>query len=267
MAILYDARGNEIKGHFPDAVTNETVTDARTVSAVLGSLNAEAVIDLNGAQTLGLDLRTGAGVLTCNIEGSFDGANYTVTMPIFMLSHATAALVNTFGRDIAISASTVAGITSVAGFRRVRVRVSAYTSGNVTATMRASAALNPLLIPPFPSILHQTGTAAANTLAVATLPAAGPGLFHFVTRISMVRNATAVLLGSATLIHTSTNMPGSPAWSVGNVMAAGGTEFDVDYTPGIGLRSLVANTATTFTMQAAGAAVLNRVNVSYYVGM
>ena len=81
-----------------------------------------------------------------------------------------------------------------------------------------------------------------------------------------MRNATAALVGSATLIHTTTNLPGSPAWSVGNAMIIGGTQLDLDYTPTTPLKSSVANTATTVVMPAAGLAVLNRVNVTYYVG-
>jgi hypothetical protein len=111
-----------------------------------------------------------------------------------------------------------------------------------------------------------TVTAAANTAATATLPAAGVGLFHYITNIQMVRNATAALAGTATLIHTSTNLPGTPAWSVGNAMAAGGTQLDLAYEPANPLKSLLANTATTLVMAAGGAAVLNRINVSYYVG-
>lgn len=81
-----------------------------------------------------------------------------------------------------------------------------------------------------------------------------------------LRNATAVLAGTATIIHTSTNLPGSPAWSVGNAMAAGGTQLDVNFQPTTPFKSLVPNTITTIVMPAAGLAVLNRVNVSYYVG-
>lgn len=115
--------------------------------------------------------------------------------------------------------------------------------------------------------LHVTATAAANTLATATLPAAGAGLFHYITHIYMTRNATAVLAGTATLIHTSTNLPGSPAWSVGNAMVAGGTQLDMVYSPATPLRSAVANTATTLVMAAGGAAVLNRINVSYFTAV
>jgi hypothetical protein len=167
-----------------------------------------------------------------------------------------------------VSTAAMSGIyaVGVTGYRRVRARVSAYTSGNITVTARATAADEIIYAREIPSIFHVTATAAANTAATATLPAAGVGLFHYITHIDITRNATAALAGTATLIHTTTNLPGSPAWSVGNAMVAGGTEKDVVYEPATPLKSSVANTATTVVCAAAGLAVLGRVNVSYYVG-
>lgn len=268
MAILYDARGNEIRCNLPDSVTNETVTDGRTISAVLGSVNAEVAMDLNGAAVATFDVRTAAGALTYVFEGSIDGTNY-MALPAFANFQllAAVALAEQYVTSVVV-ATTTSGVytVGVSGLRRVRLRVSAYTSGNITVSSRASSADFIIYAKMIPATLHVTATAAANTAATATLPAAGAGLFHYITRIHMMRNATAVVLGTATLIHTSTNLPGSPAWSVGNAMAAGGTQLDVDYTATTPLKSLLANTATTVVMAAGGAAVLNRVNVSYYVG-
>lgn len=116
---------------------------------------------------------------------------------------------------------------------------------------------------PTPSNLAVTATAAANTSATATLPAV-PGKYHYITGIVLMRAATAALAGTATLVHTSTNLPGSPAWTVGNAMVAGGTQLDLNFRPGTPLRSSAAGVATTITMPAAGAAVLNRIVVTYY---
>ena len=76
MAILYDARSNEIRGSFPDYVTNETITDTRTPTASLGSLNAEVLIDLNGCQTATFDIRATAAALTLVFEATIYGTNY-----------------------------------------------------------------------------------------------------------------------------------------------------------------------------------------------
>lgn len=268
MTILYDLRGNELRGGFPDGVTNETTTDARPITAVLGSLNAEVTMDLNGAAVAQYDIRTAAGALTLSFEGTIDGTNY-YALPAFAQNQllAAAATSEQYIGDLVI-ATTQSGFytVGVTGFRRVRVRVSAYTSGTVTIAARATGADAIIVARPLPATLHITVTAAANTAATATLPAAGAGLFHYITSIQMYRNATAALVGSATLIHTSTNLPGNPAWSVGNAMIIGGTQQDLVYEPANPLKSSVANTATTLVMAAGGAAVLNRINVSYYVG-
>ena len=268
MPVLFDSRGNEVRINFPDAVTNETITDARPISAVLGSLNAEVLIDLNGASVATFDIRTAAGALTYVFEATIDGTNY-FAMPgfaNFQLLAAT-ALAEQYVPSVTV-ATTHSGVytVGVSGFRRVRLRVSAYTSGNITVSARASIADAIIGVKSIPSNLHVTATAAANAAATATLPAAGAGMFHYITHIHIARNATAALAGTATIIHTTTNLPGSPAWSVGNAMIAGGTQEDVNYSPTTPLKSLLANTATTVVAAAAGAAVLGRVNVSYYVG-
>lgn len=267
-AILYDARGNEIRSAFPDMVTNETVTDARPITAVLGSLNAEVVMDLNGQQTVTFDVRTAAGALTFLWEGTIDGVNY-MALPAFVafqLIGATAAA-EAYIPSVVV-ATTTSGIytVGVTGFRRVRLRVSAYTSGNITVAARGSIADLIVFAKNLPTTLHVTVTAAAAAGATITLPSAGAGLFHYITNIHLTRNATAALAGTATLVITSTNLPGSPAWSVGNAMIAGGSQLDLNYTPETPLKSLLAATATTIVMPAPGAAVLWRGNCSYYIG-
>lgn len=268
MAILYDARGNEIRANFPDTVTNETVTDGRTISATLAAANAEVLMDLNGASVATFYVTTAAANLTYVFEATIDGTNYFARPGFanFQLL-AAAAIAEQYVPSVVVATTHSGAYTvGVSGFRRVRLRVSAYTSGNITVAARASIADSIIWSRPLPSTLHVTATAAANTAATATLPAAGAGMFHYITHINIVRNATAALAGTATIIHTSTNLPGSPAWSVGNAMAAGGTQVDVNYSPATPLKSLAANTATTIVAAAGGAAVLNRVNVSYYVG-
>lgn len=268
MPTLYDARGNEIIVAQPDQVTNGVVTDGRPITALLAALNAEVVMDLNGAAVATFDIRTAAANLTLVFEGTVDGVNYFALPAFAQAQLLAAALTAEQYVPSVIIATTASGlyVVGVSGLRRVRIRVSAYTSGNVTVATRASSADFIIYGRPIPSTLHVTATAAANTAAVATLPAAGVGMFHYITHISLIRNATAALAGTATLIHTTTNLPGNPAWSVGNAMAAGGTQVDLAYSPTTPLKSSVANTATTITMPAAGAAVLNRVNVTYYVG-
>lgn len=267
MPQIVDARGNPFQGQL-DAITGETITDARPATAVLGALNAEAVMDLNGKAVVLIDARTAAANLTWVVEGSVDGVNY-FALPIFCNQMLLAAAITAEQFIPSVTyATTGSGLftVGVSGFRRVRVRVSAYTNGNVTVAMRSSLADQVIQTRNIPSNLHITATGAANATATATLPAAGVGMFHYITHIHLMRNATAAVAGTATLIHTSTNLPGNTAWSVGNAMAAGGTQEDLNYSPTTPLKSSVANTNTTIVMAAGGAGVLNRINVSYYIG-
>jgi hypothetical protein len=260
MALLYDARGNEITGSVLDQIGGGTVTDARTASATLSALNAEIVMDLQGKAVAAFDIRTGAMNATLVFEATVDGTNYFGLPGINVLTEAALSAI------VITTTHAATYIVGTSGYRRIRCRVSAYTSGNVVVAARASVADFAIYAKPMPTLLWITATAAANTQATATLPAGGAGLFHYITYISCMRNATAALAGTATLIHTTTNLPGNPAWSVGNAMIAGGTQIDVDYQPASPLKCSVANTNTTVVMPAAGAAVLNRINVGYYLG-
>jgi hypothetical protein len=147
----------------------------------------------------------------------------------------------------------------------LRVRVSAYTSGNVNVVIRGSSSENLAYTRPVPSVLSATITAAANTAATLTLAAGGAGLFHYLTYLIITRNATAALAGTATLVITSTNLPGSWAYSVGNAMAAGGTQKDLEASFLSPLKSSVANTATTIVMPVPGVAVLWRATAHYFL--
>jgi hypothetical protein len=267
-AILYDARGNEILSSYPDQVGGGSMTDARTATQTLGALNSEVAMDLAGAATAIFDVRTAAGALTLVFEGTVNNVDY-FTLAAFATNQllAAALLAEQFVPSVII-ATTTSGqyVIEVSGLRRVRARVSAFTSGTVAVAARASRADAIVYARAVPSTLHVTVTAAANTAATITLPAAGVGLFHYITHIHLQRNATAALVGSATLIATTTNLPGNPAWSYGNAMIIGGTQLDLNYAPTTPLKSSLANTATTIVIPAAGAAVLNRGNCSYYVG-
>jgi hypothetical protein len=260
MAIVYDAQGNE-QLFFEDILGGVILAEARSRTGSLGALNAEIATTVNGQQVITIDARSAAFAGTISVEGSIDGTNYWA---IPFLNDATQAYQAT---AVLSGATSNVWKASVAGYNLVRVRCSAYTSGTLTVAVRVSQ--TPLRSgenQPYPTLLWVTATAAANTAATASLPAGGAGMFHYITHIDITRNATAALAGSATIIHTTSNIAGSPAWSVGNNMVAGGTEKDVFIDFANPLKSSVANTATTVVAAAAGAAVLGRVNVGYYLG-
>lgn len=107
-------------------------------------------------------------------------------------------------------------------------------------------------------------TAAAASGFTLTLPAVA-SMRHAITYISLYRSATAALAGTASLTVTTTNLPGSPSWVVGNLMAAGGTQIDIDSSFEPPIISSVAGTSTTFVVPAPGAAVLWNMRVFYYL--
>lgn len=125
-------------------------------------------------------------------------------------------------------------------------------------------------LPTQPALLAVVIAGGANAIATLTFPAAGAGLFHYLTHLFLKRVATAALAGGAILTVTSTNLPGNPSWRTGNQMSItvatqeGAILLDQAYA--FPLRSAVANTATTIVMPAAGAAVSWHAVAQYYTG-
>lgn len=254
MAILFDQRNNAWLGAL-DQITGGTVTDARAPSANLALLNAEAIADLNGHCVAMFDIR-GVFVGTVVFEGTVDGTNY-ISIPV--INQATQAF---------ITAVTTVGtfIGSVTGFRRVRMRVSAYTSGTVIATIRASMADYAIMSIPYPSTLALTATGAAAAAVTLTVTAPGAGLYHYFTRIIVQRFATALLTAGATpVLVTTTNLPGTRVLSFPADAAAQGTIYTEEIRPVQPLKSSTANTATTIVCPAT-TAVIWRVTADYYIG-
>jgi hypothetical protein len=250
MTVLYDARGNEITA---DIVTANAVTDVRPISATLGALNAETVMQLNGQSTVAIDLRTAAGNLTVSFEATVDGSNW---LPVFPVEQTSASVA------VTTTAGAVYHIPAVA-YRAVRVRVSTFASGTIVVSMRGSIAELPVwsAVATASSVLS-----AANTAATLTIPASGAGLFHYVTSVELVRATSAAVVGTALLAYSTTNLPGPLGWTAGNAIAIGQSIIDASNYWATPIKSSVANTATTIVAPAAGAGVLCRITATYYVG-
>jgi hypothetical protein len=120
-------------------------------------------------------------------------------------------------------------------------------------------------VSPPPSTLAVTALSGANASVTATLPLVA-GQFHYITSIHVTRTCTAALTGSAALAITTTNLPGSLAYTMGNACAVGTTNNDLSLDLASPLKSSAAGTATTVVCPAAGAAVLCRVTVLYFTG-
>lgn len=93
--------------------------------------------------------------------------------------------------------------------------------------------------------LAVTATGAAAAAVTLTLPAPGAGLFHYIASIEITLYSSAARTGAAAAnVVTSTNIPGTPAWTFSTAGAIGTTERQTT-TPATPLRSTAANTATT----------------------
>jgi len=164
------------------------------------------------------------------------------------------------------ASQTLATVTTVGAVTAITNALPA--GANVIGAITLPAATTALPAPGgmlTPSTLCVTATAAANAAATCSLPSGGASTFQYITYIHMSKNATAALTGSATLVTTQANMPGSMVWSYGNLMVAGGFVQIVDVSFASPVRAAAAATTTSITMPAAGAAVLNRCNVCYFI--
>ena len=116
------------------------------------------------------------------------------------------------------------------------------------------------------SVLMVTGTAAVNTALTITLPAVA-GLFHYITSIQLMKlyNSIGVADGNGVIV-TSTNLPGSPAWTTEQVAGTAGTIVTViNLILKAPLKSSVVSVATTLVAPVQLQTIW-RANVTYFTG-
>lgn len=224
----------------------------------LGAANAEIIINCDGATTVSLDLR-GTFSMTVEVAGTVDGTNWTL-IPVRPVNVASVAYV-------AAVTGTAAGtwVGKCAPFKQVRARVTAYTSGLAVACIVASTALldDSLQGAVTPALVTAVG--ASGAAVTLTLPAPGAGLRQYLTYLSINRFAVALLTaGSAPVSVTTTNLPGSLAFSFPAEAAAQGTidrwREDFAYP----LAASAQNTAVTVVAPAT-TNVIWRVTGGYYI--
>jgi len=92
-----------------------------------------------------------------------------------------------------------------------------------------------------------TVTAAVNTAVTLTLPAPAAGLFIHITDLEVVKLYAVIGVASgAGVIITSTNLPGTPAWTTEQVVGAEGSAVKVvKLTPTTPLKATAAAVAVT----------------------
>jgi hypothetical protein len=223
-------------------------------TGALASLNAEVIVPADGAAAITLDVR-GTFVGTVEVSASADGVNWTlvpvrpVTGGIYVISITTA------GQWVA----------ALPPARQVRARMTAYTSGSATTVLVADPA--PLDQSLQGAITPSIGTAtgAAGAAVTLTLAAPGVGVRHYLTYLRIVRFAAALLTAAATpVVVTTTNLPGTLAFSVDASAAAQGTIWDYQEAFSFPLAAVAQNTATTVVCPVT-TGVIWRVTAGFYV--
>lgn len=176
----------------------------------------------------------------------------------FIVSGANAEGVAASGSPVRIAGSDAGGLVRT-------VFVNAADRSLLADVSDRAARDNGILHDIRAATLHVTGTAAVNTALTITLPAAGAGLFHYITSIEWVKLYSVVgVAAGAGVIITSTNLPGGPAWTTEQLAGPAGTVVRViDYRPATPLKCLVANTATTIVAPQQLQTIW-RGNVSYF---
>lgn len=251
------------------------VRERRETSGTLAANNAEVVLDVNGDSNALVYVQSSSFIGTLEFTGASDSAGtgfYSIPAFPYAVGSAGGTIppsAQPLLVDALVAANTVRVYAVPCGqLKKVRVRVSAYTSGSaaVTITSDTSETLN-ASIWLRPTTLMVTATGAAGAAVTATLPAV-TGLRHIVDFIRVTRSATAVLTASATpTVVTTTNLPGTPALTFGQDAAAQGVDREVvlDF-GGSGLAASVLGTATTVVCPIY-TGVIWRINVGYRLGL
>ena len=207
---------------------------------------------------------------TLAVTGTF----WQATQPV---SLATLATVTTVGAVTAITnalptgANVIGALVANQSVNTTQIAGTAMAVGSgvsgtgVQRVVLATDVLLPAVSEIRAGTLHVTATAAVNTSSTATLPAAGAGLFHYITSAQLTKLYSVVGVAAGTgVIITSTNLPGTPAWTTEQAAGAVGTApLVIDYEPTTPLKASAANIATTFVAPAQLQTIW-RWNISYF---
>jgi hypothetical protein len=252
MSVIYDPTGNAQR--LIPAQGGDLITDTRP-AATLGALNAETVIGLAQEASATIDVR-GTFVGTLIAEVSFDGTNY-VQYPIFN------PLTELYVVGITAAGQFVLDIPS--GSRAVRIRMSAYTSGAATVVFRAANAPEFLYSKDITNSMI-TNTAGVGAAVTLTIPAAGAGLFNYLTMLQIVRFSTAVLTAAGTpVLVTTTGIIGTPTFSFPADVSSQGVNVEQKFEFSKPVKGTAANTAMTIVCPTTSL-VIWRVNAAFYIG-
>jgi len=251
------------------------IRERREAAGVLASLNAELVLDLNGDESATVHIASAAFIGTLEFSGA-SNEDATVFYPVVAYPYSVGCAGGTIplaGQPLILDALVAANTgrvycVPVGTLKKLRVRVSAYTSGTAQCTIVSDTqkSIN-TAIPGKPSTLLVTATGAASATVTATLPAVA-GLRHIIDFIQVTRSATAALTAAAApVLVTTTNLPGTPVLTFGSDAAGIGIdkEAKLDF-GGTGMAATALGTNTTVVCPVY-TGVIWRVNVSYRLGL
>jgi hypothetical protein len=226
-------------------------------TATLGSNGAETIIDCDGCGVVSVDMR-GTFSLTLEVSGTVDGTNWT---PIPVRPRNIAAVLYVAA---IVGTAPLTWVGDCTGYRKVRARVTAYTSGAAVTTLAANIGLLDQVLSGR-VIATQTATGAAAAAVTLTLTAPGAGLRHYLSYLVVERHASALLTAGATpVLVTTTNIPTSLVFSFPADAAAQGTVHEKKRDFPDPLATAAQNTNTTIVCPVT-TGVIWRVEVGFYV--
>lgn len=226
------------------------------ISGTIGALNAEVVVNCDGCSTVSLDLR-GTFVATIEVAGTIDGTNWTL-IPLRPLNIASIAY---------LAAATATGFYQgeCVGFRQVRARCTAFTSGSATTFLLVGTYIQSDELRNYKTTSIVTAVGAAAAAVTLTLPSPGAGLRQYLTYLSINRFASALLVAAAAPVTvTTTNLPGTLALSFPAEAAAQGTidRWREDFAYPV---AAVAQAAATTIVAPATTSVIWRITAGYFI--
>ena len=223
-------------------------------------LSSELIIDCDGCSSFLLDLRgTFSGTIEVSGCSTVDNAIYTV-IPVVP--------VNTNSRSYV--ASVVGAVPGVwegkcGGYSRIRARCTALTSGTFLANLSANnSILDDALNRMVTTSIVTTVSVSAGAAATLTLPLAA-GLKHYITYLRIAKFAAATLTAAAApMTITTTNLPGSLAFSFPADAAPQGSLFPIQEDFAYPVAASSQGTNTTIVAPAT-TNVIWRMTAGYYL--
>jgi hypothetical protein len=201
---------------------------------------------------------------TQTIAGTVAVSNFPATQPVSIASMPSTPVTGTFFQ--ATQPVSLVSVPLPTGAATAAKQPALGTAGTPSAdviSVQGEAGMTPVTVYQQGASLVQSVTAATGVAVTVTLPAVA-GQFHYITLIEIVKYFTVANAASATpLVVTTTNLPGSLAFTFGQPLGTVGTTDRMLHNPNSPLKSSVVNTATTIVCPAT-TGIIWRVNVYYY---